>query len=64
MVQGQDLGQDLGEDYKYTMDEASLPSLTPIIFCEWPEIYYCDQIERWILNLNFPGFSKLKIFFP
>ena len=25
--------------------------------------YYCDQIERWILNLNFPGFSKLKIFF-
>ena len=24
---------------------------------------YCDQIERWILNLNFPGFSKLKFFF-
>ena len=27
------------------------------------KIVYCDQIERWILNLNFPGFSKLKIFF-
>ena len=26
-------------------------------------MYYCDQIERWILNLNFPGFSKLKFFF-
>ena len=29
MVQGQD----------YTVDEASLPSLTPIIFCEWPKMY-------------------------
>ena len=28
MVQGQD----------YTVDEASLPSLTPIIFCESPKI--------------------------
>ena len=29
----------------------------------WTIIYYCNQIARWILNLNFPGFSKLKFFF-
>ena len=28
-----------------------------------PSYILYDQIERWILNLNFPGFSKLKIFF-
>ena len=41
MVQGQD----------DTVNEASLPSLTPIVFCEWSKIYivwrYFD--ERWRL---------------
>ena len=41
MVQGQD----------YTVDESSLPSLTPIIFCKWPKMYvvwrYFDG--RWHL---------------
>ena len=42
MMQGQD----------YTVDEASLPSLTSIIFYEWPKMYvvwrYLDG--RWRLN--------------
>ena len=41
MVQGQD----------YTLDEASLPSLTPIIFCEWPKMYMLSRYldGRWCL---------------
>ena len=38
-------------------------SILPLLYRSRIKWYYCDQIERWILNLNFPGFSKLKFFF-
>ena len=41
MVQGED----------YMVDEVSLPSLTPIIFCEWPKMYVVSRYldGRWSL---------------
>ena len=60
-VSFQDDGSNMADVYTFSRENRKILVCYILEVVVW--VYYCDQIERWILNLNFPGFSKLKIFF-
>ena len=51
MVQGQD----------YTVDVASLPSLTPIIFCEWPKMYVDSKNKCVVKCVIFTHYTRCHV---